>query len=126
MRLALEQMESEKDMENFVRDYGTGNLIPDPPAFVNYTKPDAIPSSSSRPSTHPARFIRSSQNLPPLRQTSTLVDEEPTTNSAGIGAGGGGSRKIEPQQSDPSHPVNKALEVDREVRQHLPRQMALL
>lgn len=102
MRLALEQMESEKDMENFVRDYGTGNLIPDPPAFVNYTKPDAIPSSSSRPSTHPARFIRSSQNLPPLRQTSTLVDEEPTTNSAGIGAGGGGSRKIEPQQSDPS------------------------
>ncbi|KAG6805199.1 hypothetical protein H0H93_005352, partial [Arthromyces matolae] len=33
IRLALEQMEPEKDMENFVRDYGTGNQIPDPPAF---------------------------------------------------------------------------------------------
>ncbi|KAF8339352.1 SH3 domain-containing protein [Amanita rubescens] len=33
MRLALELLEPDRDMENFVRDYGTGNQIPDPPQF---------------------------------------------------------------------------------------------
>ncbi|KAG5340220.1 hypothetical protein C0989_002505 [Termitomyces sp. Mn162] len=89
IRVALEQMEPEKDMENFVRDYGTGNQIPDPPAFVNYNTPDAIPSSSSKPTFHPANFIRTSNREPVQRQNS--LPDEPETNAAGIGAGGGAS-----------------------------------
>ncbi|KAF8151931.1 hypothetical protein K438DRAFT_1688022 [Mycena galopus ATCC 62051] len=86
MRLALEQMEPEKDMENFVRDYGTGNQIPDPPAFVNFGDPNAIPTSSSHPTFRPSNFPRSSQRPPPVRRNSAQPEEEePTTNAAGIG-----------------------------------------
>ena len=74
-------------MENFVRDYGTGNQIPDPPAFVNYNTPDVIPSSSSRPTTRPAQFTRSSQREIVPRQSSA-PPSEPEVNTAGIGAGG--------------------------------------
>ena len=90
IRLALELLEPERDMENFVRDYGTGNHIPDPPQFVNYNTPDAIPSSSSRPATRPAQFIRASQReLPRQAQAQAQADDEPIVNTAGIGAGGG-------------------------------------
>ncbi|KAF8161378.1 hypothetical protein B0H34DRAFT_653929 [Crassisporium funariophilum] len=92
VRLALEQMEPEKDMENFVRDYGTGNQIPDPPAFVNYQTSDAIPSSSARPTSRPAQFIRSSSREIPIRQNSIPPHEEPVVNTAGVGAGGGARR----------------------------------
>ncbi|KAG6853673.1 hypothetical protein C0991_002472 [Blastosporella zonata] len=95
MRVALEQMEPEKDMENFVRDYGTGDQIPDPPAFVNYNTPDAIPSSSSKPTFHTAQFVRSSQRETVQRQNSIPPPEEPEipqTNTAGIGAGNFGRR----------------------------------
>ncbi|GLB37905.1 putative fes/CIP4 homology domain containing protein [Lyophyllum shimeji] len=90
VRIALEQMETEKDMENFVRDYGTGNEIPDPPQFVNYNTPDAIPSSSSRPTFRPAHFTRVSHRerrsfTPPPESE----PETPAVNTAGIGAGGG-------------------------------------
>ncbi|KAJ7133685.1 hypothetical protein C8R43DRAFT_1022755 [Mycena crocata] len=86
MRLALEQMEPPKDMESFVRDYGTGNQIPDPPAFVNFSDPNAIPSSSSRPTFRPSNFPRSSQRPPPVRRNSVQPeDDEPTTNNAGVG-----------------------------------------
>ena len=76
-------------MENFVRDYGTGNQIPDPPAFVNYNMPDAIPSSSSRRTTHPAQFVRATQRELPLQNSAKPDSEEPVVNTAGIGAGGG-------------------------------------
>ncbi|KAJ7252399.1 hypothetical protein B0H12DRAFT_1118099 [Mycena haematopus] len=85
MRLALEQMEPEKDMENFVRDYGTGNQIPDPPAFVNFSDPNAVPTSSSHPTFRASDFPRSSQRPPPVRQNSVQPEEEPVTNTAGIG-----------------------------------------
>ena len=87
IRVSLEQMEPEREMENFVRDYGTGNQIPDPPAFVNYQAPDAIPSSSARPTYRTASFNRASNRESPLRQP-TALDEEPIVNTAGIGAGG--------------------------------------
>ncbi|KAJ7826896.1 hypothetical protein B0H14DRAFT_2517269 [Mycena olivaceomarginata] len=91
MRLALEQMEPAKDMEAFVRDYGTGNQIPDPPMFVNFSDPNAIPSSSSRPTFHAAEFARSSQRAAPLRRNSAQPEEdlEPTgegVNMTGVGA----------------------------------------
>ncbi|KAJ7647451.1 SH3 domain-containing protein [Roridomyces roridus] len=89
IRLSLEQMEPDKDMEFFVRNYGTGNQIPDPLTFVNFKDPNAIPSSESRPTFHPANFPRSSQRPPPLRKPSAQTEnEEPATNAAGVGAGG--------------------------------------
>ena len=86
-------------MENFVRDYGTGNHIPDPPQFVNYNTPDAIPSSSSKPATRPAQFIRASQRELP-RQAPAPVEDEPIVNTAGIGAGGG-LRRADTQNQAP-------------------------
>jgi len=90
MRLALEQMEAEKDMENFVRDYGTGNVIPDPPPFINYATGEAPPSRPPRQ----AQFSRSSQRPPPQRPPP--VEEEPTMNTAGVGAGGSKRRDHQP------------------------------
>ena len=75
-------------MGNFVRDYGTGNDIPNPPQFINFNTPDAIPSSASRPSTRPASFIRSSTRELPPREPVEPAQEEPAVNTAGIGAGG--------------------------------------
>ena len=85
MRLALERMEAEKDMENFVHNYGTGNQIPDPPAFVNYNTADAVPSSSSRRTSRPAQFVRATQREPILRNSAEPDSEEPVVNTAGIG-----------------------------------------
>lgn len=104
IRLALELLEPERDMENFVRDYGTGNQIPDPPQFVNYNTPDAIPSSSSKPVMRPAQFTRSSQRDLP-RQMSAPVDDEPLVNAAGIGAGGGLRRADTQNQVSPTRQV---------------------
>lgn len=81
-------MEPEVEMGNFVRDYGTGNEIPNPPQFINFNTPDAIPSSASRPSTRPASFIRSSTRELPSREPIEPADEEPPVNTAGVGAGG--------------------------------------
>lgn len=79
-------------MESFVRDYGTGSQIPDPPAFVNYQAPEAIPSSSARPTFRNAIFVRSSNRESPIR-TTTMTDEELVINAAGVGAGGGGGHR---------------------------------
>lgn len=75
-------------MENFVRDYGTGNAIPDPPSFVNYNNSEALPSGSSRPTSRPAQFPRASQRSLPPRQPPPPQEEEPFINTAGIGAVG--------------------------------------
>ncbi|KAH9855884.1 hypothetical protein C2E23DRAFT_882650 [Lenzites betulinus] len=88
LRLALEQLEVEKDMENFVRDYGTGNGIPDPPPFIDYSSPDAQPASQQRPAMRPANFSRQSQRprqpVAPSQQP-TEPEEEPV-NMTGVGA----------------------------------------
>ena len=83
-------MEPDREMENFVRDYGTGAQIPDPPAFVNYQAPDAVPSSSARPTYKTANYLRTSNRESPMQSGQ---DEEPMVNTAGIGAGGGGGRR---------------------------------
>lgn len=76
-------------MENFVRDYGTGSAIPDPPTFVNYANPDAVPPSSQRPSTRPANFHRSSQRArpPPPAASPPPQDDGPPVDNTGIGSG---------------------------------------
>ena len=75
-------------MENFVRDYGTGNAIPEPPMFVNYANTDAPPVSSSRVVMRPSSFVRSSQRT--NRPAMLPQDDEPydDMNHAGVGAGG--------------------------------------
>ncbi|KAF9648422.1 hypothetical protein BDM02DRAFT_3096541 [Thelephora ganbajun] len=101
IRVALEQLEPEKDMENFVRDYGTGNAMPDPPQFVNYANPDAIPASSSRPTSRPAHFVRASNRTNQPRQEFIPPPEEepnPNNNVAGVGSGRRNSVSI----SDPA------------------------
>ncbi|KAJ3499608.1 hypothetical protein NLJ89_g10081 [Agrocybe chaxingu] len=118
IRLALEQMEPEKDMESFVRDYGTGNQIPDPPTFVNYQEPDAIPSSSARPTSRPASFARSTHRELPIRQQSLPPEEEPIINAAGIGAGGGGGgRRVDPYIQDTPGPSRSDTRNSQQVSQ---------
>ena len=72
-------------MENFVRAYGTGDSIPDPPAFVNYNTTEAAPSGSSRVTSRPASFSRSTQRNVLPRQPPP-PPEEPFVNTAGVGA----------------------------------------
>jgi hypothetical protein len=91
IRVALEQVEPDKDVENFVRDYNTGPQIPDPPAFVDYNTLEAG-QRPSRPSWRHASFARSSNRAVsiPLRQP-PAEEETITPGHAGIGAGGGRS-----------------------------------
>ena len=75
-------MEVDRDMENFVRDYGTGNAMPDLPQSINYSIEGAsLPSFSSRPTSRPAQFVRSCQRVnkpltaqPPPDEEETLVN----------------------------------------------------
>ncbi|KAJ3904265.1 SH3 domain-containing protein [Lentinula edodes] len=103
VRVALEGMDSEKEMENFVRDYGTGPQIPAPPAFFTYNSPEAASASVAR--TKPANFVRSSQRTSPLRMPQPIPPEEedePPVNTAGRGAGGGHSAKSSMADARPS------------------------
>lgn len=45
VRLALENCEVEKDINNFVRTFGTGQEIPDPPRYINFAKGDCDSAS---------------------------------------------------------------------------------
>ncbi|KIK61068.1 hypothetical protein GYMLUDRAFT_43180 [Collybiopsis luxurians FD-317 M1] len=94
IRVALEGMDTEKEVENFVRDYGTGAQIPLPPAFFTFNSPDAASASAARNKS--ANFVRSSQRSSPLRMPESIPpeeDEEPPVNIAGRGAGGAHSAK---------------------------------
>ena len=65
LRLSLESFEPEKDQEGFVRDYGTGNAMPDLPQFVNYSSEKGAPltSSASKVTSRPAQFTRVTQRI---------------------------------------------------------------
>ncbi|KAI0253720.1 hypothetical protein BJV78DRAFT_1372182 [Lactifluus subvellereus] len=89
LRLALESFEPEKDQENFVRDYGTGNAMPDPPQFVNYSSAEGAPltSSASKFTSRPAQFTRTTQRMARIASAPPQPDDEPFVNTAGVGAG---------------------------------------
>ncbi|PPJ57431.1 hypothetical protein CBER1_01351 [Cercospora berteroae] len=40
IRLSLEDCEVEKDIVNFIKDFGTGQEIPDPPKYINFCRGD--------------------------------------------------------------------------------------
>ena len=71
--------------------------MPDPPQFVNYANPDAIPASSSRPTSRPAHFVRASNRSNQPRQEFIPPPEEepnPNNNVAGVGSGRRGSVSV--------------------------------
>jgi hypothetical protein len=80
-------MEGEKDVANFVLESGSGNQIPDPFDFVNYSPPDTIPSASSQPTSRIAEFTRSTLRETPLMQNSMplALKEGPMVNATEIG-----------------------------------------
>ena len=93
VRVTLEQLEPEKDMENFVRDYGTGPNIPEPPRFHSYSNGSDPPT---RPSARPSQYARSSSRSLPTRGNNLAItqplpqssseEESSSANVAGVGA----------------------------------------
>ncbi|KAK0483138.1 hypothetical protein EDD18DRAFT_1362109 [Armillaria luteobubalina] len=76
LRVALEEAEVERDMKNFVRDYGTGSQISDPPALIDYSRPDIIPSSSDM-SFHLADFVRVARPHKKREVSDRLSEDDP-------------------------------------------------
>ncbi|KAF8309078.1 hypothetical protein DL93DRAFT_2063328 [Clavulina sp. PMI_390] len=72
VRVTLEQLEPERDMENFVREYGTGPGIPDPPRFQSYANGVEPPP---RPGMRPSQYSRTSSRSVPSRTPTGIVDE---------------------------------------------------
>jgi len=93
-------MEGEKDVANFVLESGSGNQIPDPFDFINYSPPDTIPSASSQPTSRIAEFTRSTSRETPLIQNwmSLAPKEGPVVNATDIGdkKGATSSRRNDP------------------------------
>ncbi|KAG6897999.1 hypothetical protein C0992_007488 [Termitomyces sp. T32_za158] len=63
IRTVLDQLEAERDIENFVVKYGTGNIISDPAAFVPFR--DGIAPPEPRLVKRPAMFTRVTRRAVP-------------------------------------------------------------
>ncbi|KAF9075489.1 hypothetical protein BDP27DRAFT_1212478 [Rhodocollybia butyracea] len=70
IRTVLDQLETDRDIEAFVQEYGTGNSIPNPPDFVPYSgstnangsTPSLVGSvTATAVSTRPANYARKSR-----------------------------------------------------------------
>ncbi|KAF8885995.1 hypothetical protein BD779DRAFT_1625039 [Infundibulicybe gibba] len=70
IRTVLDQLEPDRDVENFVHEYGTGSSIPDPPALAPYSGTPGSRPSPSAPKTRPANFVRASRRPAPAYPTS--------------------------------------------------------
>src|SRR5580693_6647978 len=90
LHLALKSFKTEKDQENFIHDYSTGNATPEPPQFVNYSSAEGVPltSSASKVTSQLAQFACSTQHLSQLPfAPPQSKDKQPFVNMAGIVAG---------------------------------------
>ncbi|EEB95992.1 hypothetical protein MPER_04949, partial [Moniliophthora perniciosa FA553] len=84
IRTVLDQLETERDVEAFVQEYGTGNSIPNAPEVTSLTH-DAASSSTSLSgtlppiitSTRPANFTRKSRRPPPQAFASPTIEDAP-------------------------------------------------
>ncbi|KAF8058716.1 SH3 domain-containing protein [Lyophyllum atratum] len=65
IRTVLDQLEPERDVENFVSDYGTGNVISDPATFIPYNARDGSAPSEPMPVRRPATFTRITRRAAP-------------------------------------------------------------
>ncbi|KAG6829824.1 hypothetical protein H0H92_003367 [Tricholoma furcatifolium] len=63
IRQALDHLEAERDIDNFIAKYGTGNLISDPARFIPYDMNDGAVPPEPKPVTHPAAFNRISRRV---------------------------------------------------------------
>ena len=80
-------------MENFVREYGTGPIVSDPPRFHSFANGNDPPP---RPGSRPSQYTRTSSRSLPSRGNSLSTmqpppqpssgEESPSANVAGIGA----------------------------------------
>ena len=70
-RTALEQAEPAIDLKVFVRHSGTGNAIPDPPAFVDY----ALGGAPPKPTFRTAKFIRSTTRNDAIKHSPSNIDD---------------------------------------------------
>ncbi|KGB80283.1 septation protein imp2 [Cryptococcus deuterogattii R265] len=70
IREKLEQFEPVNDIVNFAKGWGTGDMIPDPPRFINYSAGESYPTQAT---FHVAQFMRISAK-PPMPVTT----QEPT------------------------------------------------
>ncbi|ODO03499.1 septation protein imp2 [Cryptococcus wingfieldii CBS 7118] len=73
IREKLEQFEPANDIINFVKGWGTGDLIPDTPRFINYSAGESYPI---QPAYHVANFMRISAK-PPMTLTPGEEIQEP-------------------------------------------------
>ncbi|KAH0588459.1 hypothetical protein H2248_004299 [Termitomyces sp. 'cryptogamus'] len=80
IRTVLDQLEAERDVENFVIKYGTGNLISNPASFVPYNPHDGTAPQEPRPITRAATFKRISRRVVPHYPNS--VDNSGPQNGA--------------------------------------------
>ncbi|KAL1406217.1 formin-binding protein [Vanrija albida] len=78
IRERLEQFEPASDMFHFVRGWGTGDQIPDPPKFVNYSLGENPPRTQT---FHTAAFRRVASKLP-LRPVSNIAGADPEPEQA--------------------------------------------
>lgn len=69
IRENLEHFEPMKDMIHFVRGWGTGDQIPDPPRFIDYSRGEY----QAEPTSHAARFKRLTSK-PPMPMTPRQMD----------------------------------------------------
>ncbi|KAJ9108822.1 hypothetical protein QFC21_000142 [Naganishia friedmannii] len=75
IRIALEGFEDVTEIEAFVRSYGTGAKIPDPPLFIDYAKGEAYHTDkTARVATFPRATTRSGLSLP----SSALMSSDTT------------------------------------------------
>ncbi|WWC69691.1 uncharacterized protein I206_103634 [Kwoniella pini CBS 10737] len=76
IREKLEQFEPHNDMLNFVKGWGTGDMIPDPPRFINYNAGESYPT---QPAYHVSHFQRISSRppMPPSLAQQAASQSEP-------------------------------------------------
>ncbi|KAL0955670.1 hypothetical protein HGRIS_001896 [Hohenbuehelia grisea] len=102
MRVALDQLEPEKDMEYFVQEYGTGNSIPDQPKTGSTVVNGTTSPSSSR--SRIAKFERKTDRSDaPDYQPSPLVNVTAPAREIP-------SQKPVPQSQPPPPPVQQPPE----------------
>ncbi|WVO21798.1 uncharacterized protein IAS62_003111 [Cryptococcus decagattii] len=103
IREKLEQFEPVNDIVNFVKGWGTGDMIPDPPRFINYSAGESYPTQAT---FHVAQFMRISAK-PPMPVTS----QEPSTEMQQEQ-----SPVLEPEP-EPQPKTESQLEIAREPEQ---------
>ncbi|KAF5375504.1 hypothetical protein D9615_009180 [Tricholomella constricta] len=106
IRTVLDHFEAERDVANFVSDYGTGNVISDPTTFIPYNVRDGISPPEPIPARRLAVFTRASRRIAPSNHNQPVITEDtqhPDTN---------GHRPASPEspsapiwQQEPNSPV---------------------